>query len=84
MEFTFKLEADQTAVVWSMAGKRMDKKFFHLFIDMDEMVGGDFEKGSSAAKSVVEAAPTQANAVKSGDAPPPVSKESTTNGHHSG
>ena len=46
VEFTFKPEGDQTAVIWGMAGKKnFIAKFFHLFINMDEMVGGDFEKG---------------------------------------
>jgi hypothetical protein len=31
-------------------------KAFHLFVDFDKMVGGDFEKGLAQLKSVAEAA----------------------------
>jgi hypothetical protein len=60
VEFTFKPEGNQTAVAWSMTGKNnFIAKALHLFMDMDKMVGGDFEKGLAQMKSVVEAAPTQ-------------------------
>ncbi|MCI0526494.1 MAG: SRPBCC family protein [Nitrospira sp.] len=60
VEFTFKPEGNQTAVTWSMSGKNnFIAKAVHLFMDMDKMVGGDFEKGLAQMKSVVEAAPTQ-------------------------
>jgi len=59
-EFTFKPEGDQTIVTWSMAGKNnIMAKAFGLFMNMDKMVGGDFEKGLARMKSVVEAAPKQ-------------------------
>ncbi len=58
VEFTFKPEANQTAVTWSMAGKNnFIAKAVHLFMNMDKMVGGQFEKGLVNMKSVVEAAP---------------------------
>src|SRR3989442_1768538 len=45
-EFSFKPEGDHTAVTWSMAGKvNFMAKVVHLFMDMDRMIGGNFEKG---------------------------------------
>lgn len=56
-EFTFKPDAGQTAVTWSMAGeKSFISKAVCLFMSMDKMVGGDFEKGLAALKSVSETA----------------------------
>jgi hypothetical protein len=56
-EFTFKPEGNQTAVRWSMAGENnFVSKAMCLFMNMDKMVGGDFEKGLAALKSVSEAA----------------------------
>jgi hypothetical protein len=56
-EFTFKPESDQTAVTWSMTGKNnFIAKAVHLFVNMDKMVGGQFEKGLAQMKSVAEAA----------------------------
>jgi len=57
-EFSFKPERDHTVVTWSMAGKvNFMAKVVHLFMDMDRMIGGNFEKGLAQLKSVVEAAP---------------------------
>ena len=57
-EFTFKPEGKQTAVTWSMAGdKNFMAKAIHLFMNMDKMIGGQFEKGLAEMKSIVEAAP---------------------------
>jgi len=54
-EFTFKPEGNQTAVTWSMAGKvNFVAKVIHLFVDMDRMIGTNFEKGLADMKSVVE------------------------------
>ena len=56
-EFTFKPEGNQTAVTWSMAGKNnFMAKAMCLFMNMDKMVGGDFEKGLAQMKSLVETA----------------------------
>lgn len=56
-EFTFEPKGDQTVVTWSMAGKNnFMAKAFCLFMNMDKMVGGDFEKGLAQLKSVAEAA----------------------------
>ncbi|HEV8722244.1 MAG TPA: SRPBCC family protein [Candidatus Binatia bacterium] len=59
-EFTFKPEGNQTVVTWSMTGENnFMAKAFHLFMNMDKMVGGQFEKGLASMKSVAEAAPKQ-------------------------
>src|SRR6266850_7788617 len=57
-EFTFKPEGNQTVVTWSLSGKRnFMLKAVGLFMNMDKMVGGEFEDGLAQMKSVVEAAP---------------------------
>lgn len=56
-EFTFKAEGDQTVVTWTMTGKNnFIGKAICLFMNMDKMVGGDFEKGLVQMKSVAETA----------------------------
>jgi hypothetical protein len=56
--FTFKPEGNQTVVIWTMVGdKNFIAKAFHLFVNINKMVGGDFEKGLAQMKSVAEAAP---------------------------
>ena len=56
-EFTFKPEGNQTLVTWSMSGNNnFMGKAFGLFMNCDKMVGGDFEKGLAAMKSVAESA----------------------------
>lgn len=55
-EFTFKPERHQTAVTWTMTGENnFIAKAVHLFMNMDKMVGGQFEKGLAQMKVVVEA-----------------------------
>ena len=55
-EFSFKPEGNQTSVTWSMSGKNnFIAKAMCLFMNMDTMVGGEFEKGLSSLKSIVEA-----------------------------
>jgi uncharacterized protein YndB with AHSA1/START domain len=55
-EFTFKPDGNQTVVTWSMSGRNnFFFKAFGLFMNMDKMLGGDFEKGLANMKSVVEA-----------------------------
>ncbi len=57
-EFTFKPDGGQTIVTWDMTGKNnFMSKAFCLFMNMDKMVGGDFEKGLASLKQVAEAAP---------------------------
>ncbi len=54
-EFTFKTEASNTTVTWTMTGKNnFIAKAMCLFMDMDKMIGGQFEKGLSDLKQVVE------------------------------
>jgi hypothetical protein len=55
--FTFKGEGNQTNVTWAMSGKNnFISKAFCMFMNMDKMVGGDFEKGLAQMKTVAEAA----------------------------
>jgi hypothetical protein len=55
-EFDFKPDGSQTAVTWSMSGtNNFMAKAFGLFMNMDKLVGGDFEKGLTQLKSVAEA-----------------------------
>jgi uncharacterized protein YndB with AHSA1/START domain len=58
-EFTFKPEGNnQTAVTWSMSGENnFIAKAMCLFMNMDTMIGGQFEKGLASMKSAVEATP---------------------------
>ena len=54
-EFNFKPEGDQTAVTWTMAGNNnFLAKAVCLFMNMDKMVGGDFERGLTQMKAIVE------------------------------
>jgi uncharacterized protein YndB with AHSA1/START domain len=54
-EFTFKTEGGQTAVTWTMTGrKNFITKAFGLLMSMDKMIGGNFEKGLAKMKSRVE------------------------------
>jgi hypothetical protein len=56
-EFTFQPQGAQTAVTWSMSGRNnFFLKAFGLFMNMDKMIGGDFEKGLASMKAVSEAA----------------------------
>jgi hypothetical protein len=55
-EFTFKPEGDRTAVTWSMTGdNNFIAKAVHLFINIDKMVGDDFDRGLAQMKQVAEA-----------------------------
>ncbi len=57
-ELTFKADGNQTTVRWTMTGKNnFIAKAMCLFVSMDKMVGGDFEKGLASIKSIVETAP---------------------------
>jgi hypothetical protein len=56
-EFMLKPEGDVTEVTWTMHGKNgFIGKAMCLAMDMDKMVGGDFEKGLGQMKTVVESA----------------------------
>lgn len=55
-EFTFKPDGAQTDVSWAMSGERnFMAKAVCLFMNMDKMVGGDFEKGLAQLKAESEA-----------------------------
>lgn len=57
-QFTFAKEGTDTVVTWSMTGKNdFLGKAVCLFMNMDQMLGGQFEKGLSSLKGVVEATP---------------------------
>jgi len=55
--FTFKPQGNQTAVTWSMDGSsNFVGKAAGLFMNMDKMVGTDFEKGLAQMKTLAEGA----------------------------
>lgn len=57
-EFTFVPEGKNTVVTWSMFGKSpLISRIMCLFMDMDKMVGGNFEKGLAKLKTIVENSP---------------------------
>ena len=59
-EFHFTPQGNQTKVTWSLDGdKDFMGKAVGLVMNMDKMVGTDFEKGLAQLKSVAEAAPKQ-------------------------
>ncbi len=54
-EFNVKDDAGRTQVTWSMHGKNsFMSKAVCLFMDMDKVVGADFEKGLAQMKSLAE------------------------------
>jgi Polyketide cyclase / dehydrase and lipid transport len=54
-EFTFKPDAGQTVVTWSMSGRNnFMRKAVGLFMDCDKMCGCQFEKGLAQMKALVE------------------------------
>ena len=56
-EFTFKPEGAQTLMSWDMSGKsNYVSKVFRVFMDMDKMVGGQFEQGMANLNAVVQPA----------------------------
>jgi hypothetical protein len=56
-EFTIVPEGNQTRVTWSMFGeKNFMAKAIHLFMNMDKMIGGQFEKGLADMKTAAEGA----------------------------
>jgi hypothetical protein len=61
-EFTFKPQGDQTNVTWTMSGRNgFVAKAFCMFMNMDKMVGADFEKGLAQMKAVTESAAAAAS-----------------------
>ena len=56
--FTFAPKDGGTEVVWAMSGhNNFVSKAFGLLMNMDKMVGGDFEKGLAEMKKSAEAKP---------------------------
>lgn len=54
--FTFTPEGDKTKVVWAMDSEQnFGAKAFGLFMDMDAMLGADFDKGLTKLKPLAEA-----------------------------
>ena len=57
VEFRFTPQGDQTLVVWTMTGENdFVGKAIGLVLDMDAMIGGDFEQGLADLKTLSEAA----------------------------
>lgn len=55
-EFTFQPQGSETLVTWAMTGQNnFMGKAFGLIMNMDRMVGADFEKGLASMKSLAEA-----------------------------
>jgi hypothetical protein len=55
VEFNLVPKGDATEVIWSMVGPvPYPAKILHIFVDMDAMVGGQFEAGLANLKSVTE------------------------------
>lgn len=58
--FTFKPEGEAVSVTWKMEGNNdFVGKAFSAFMDMDEMIGKDFEKGLASMKTLAEAEATR-------------------------
>ena len=54
-EFTFRPQGAQTVVTWSMTGtNNFMAKAIHLVMNMDRMIGGQFDRGLADMKSAVE------------------------------
>lgn len=54
-EFTFVPEGGGTRMTWTMTGENgLMGKLFCLFMNLDKMVGPDFEKGLAGIKAIVE------------------------------
>ncbi|MFL5349518.1 MAG: SRPBCC family protein [Hyalangium sp.] len=59
--FTFTKAGEGTQVTWKMEGhNNFVSKAFSMFMNMDKMVGGDFERGLAAMKTVAEASAKKA------------------------
>lgn len=58
-EFAFQPSGNGTTVTWNMVGtNNFIAKAACLFMNMDKMVGGDFEKGLAQMKALVETPPS--------------------------
>ena len=55
VNFTLEARGDTTNVVWAMQGPTpYFAKIIHVFIDMDKMIGKDFEAGLASLKALAE------------------------------
>jgi uncharacterized protein YndB with AHSA1/START domain len=72
VSFDIKPQGQGTGVTWSMDGKsNFVGKAIALFMDMDKMIGKDFDDGLTGLKRVVEEKHTAAAAAAAAAAPPP-------------
>lgn len=54
-EFTIRPDGGQTYVTWTMTGKKnFTAKLMHMFMNMDKMISGQFDKGLKTLKSLCE------------------------------
>jgi hypothetical protein len=68
--FTFAPSPGGSKVTWSMDGENgFMAKAASMFMDMDKLIGGDFEKGLAAMKTAAESAPKPAPATIPAAAP---------------
>ncbi len=73
-EFDLAAEGPDTRVTWAMSGRNtFIAKVMHVFMDMDKMIGGDFEKGLANMQAAAGTASTQG-------AQPPAIEATTRNG----
>ncbi|WP_425615549.1 SRPBCC family protein [Anatilimnocola sp. NA78] len=64
--FQFTPDGAGTEVTWTMNGENnFTGKAFCLLMDMDKMVGGDFEKGLASMKEILEKAPVESSTPES-------------------
>jgi hypothetical protein len=62
--FTFAPEGPGTRVTWAMDGHlNFMMKAFHLFVNMDQLVGADFEQGLAQMRTLAETAPPSTRAL---------------------
>ena len=55
MDFTFKPQDNQTEVTMTVTGeKNFMARAFRLFVSMDKMIGGKFERSLADLKAIVE------------------------------
>ncbi|HTO79706.1 MAG TPA: SRPBCC family protein [Methylocystis sp.] len=56
--FELRPEGDATRLTWTMNGRNdFQAKLFSLFVDLDKLIGGDFEQGLANLKALVEEKP---------------------------
>ena len=64
--FALAPEGENTKVTWSMDGRHnYTSKVMCVFMDMDKMIGNDYEKGLDQLKNVAEAEPGSASPAES-------------------